>query len=153
MPKIYKDICNEWFMLHSKEPVTANDVKSEALWNNRFITIEKGTLNHGKWSKNGIVYVKDLLDKNGTFYSHSKIGELFNVKCSFLDMLQVRHSLPRNWILLLRDNEFKHNTYTNKHICNLNIGHMTKNVEKITCNDFYWLLVSWFPKHLPHQYY
>ncbi len=34
------------------------------------------------------------------------------------------------------------NTYTNKHICNLNIGHMTKNVEKIACSDFYWLLVS-----------
>ncbi len=82
------------------------------------------------------------LDKNGTFYSYSKIGELFNVKCSFLDILQVRHSLPRNWILLLRNDEFKDNTYTNKHICNLNIGHMTKNVENITCSDFYWLRIS-----------
>ncbi len=27
MPKFYKDIYNEWFMLHSTEPVTANDVK------------------------------------------------------------------------------------------------------------------------------
>ncbi len=27
MPKFSKDICNEWFMLHSTEPVTANDVK------------------------------------------------------------------------------------------------------------------------------
>ncbi len=99
-------------------------------------------LNHGEWNRNGIVYVKVLLTKTGTFYSHSKIGELLNVKCSFLDSLQVRHSLPSNWILLLRDNEFKDNTYTNKHICNLHVGNMTKNVDKITFVDFYWLLVS-----------
>ncbi len=55
--------------------------------------------------------------------------------------LQVRHSLPRNWILLLRDDEFKDNTYTNKHICNVNIGLMTKNVENGSCSSFYWLLV------------
>ncbi len=41
MPKFYKDICNEWFMIHSTEPVTANDVKSEMLWNNRFITVDR----------------------------------------------------------------------------------------------------------------
>ncbi len=91
---------------------------------------------------NGIVYVKYLLDKHGIFYSHSKIGQLFTVKCSFLDILQVRYSWPRNWVLLLRDDEFKDNTYNNRHVCNLNVGHMTKNVEKNTCSGFYWLLVS-----------
>ncbi len=126
----YKDICYERIMLHSTEPVTANEVKSEILWNNRFITIDdRSPINHGEWYRNGNVYVKDLLDKNGNFYSHSKIGELFNVKCGFLDIFQVRDSLPRNWELLLRDDEFKDNVYMNKHICNLNVGHMTKNVE------------------------
>ncbi len=48
MPKFYKDICNEWFMLHSIEPVTANDIKSEILWKNRFITIDRSPLNHGE---------------------------------------------------------------------------------------------------------
>ncbi len=129
-------------MLHSTERVTANDVKSEILWNNRFTTIDRNPLNHGEWYRNSIVHIKELLDKNETFHSHPKIGELFNVKCSFLYILQVRHNLPRNWILLLRDDEFKDNTYTNKHICNLNIGHTTKNVEKTTCSDFYWILVS-----------
>ncbi len=95
--------------------------------------LTEAPLNHGEWYRNGIVYVKDLLDNNGNFYSHSKIEELFNVKCSFLDILQVTHSVPRNWILLLKGDEFKDNTYTNKHICNLNIGYMIKNVDKITC--------------------
>ncbi len=59
IPKFYKDICNEWFLLHSTEPVTANEVKSEILWNNRFITIGRSPLNHGEWYRNGIVYLKD----------------------------------------------------------------------------------------------
>ncbi len=87
MSQFYKDICNEWFILHSTEPVTAKEVKGEIFWNNRFITIDKSPLNHGEWYGNGIMYVKDLLDEHGPFYSHSKIGELFNVKCSFLDIL------------------------------------------------------------------
>ncbi len=140
MPKVYKDICPEWLK-----------VKSEILWNNRFITIDRNPLTHGEWYRNGIVHVKVLPEKNGTFYSHSKIGELFNVKCSFLDILQVRNSLNRNLILLLRNDEFKDNTYTNTHICNLNIGHMTHNVGKIKCSDLYWLLIS--PQNYPTDMY
>ncbi len=60
MPKFYKDICNEWFMLHSTEPVTANEVKNEILWNNRFITIDRSPHNHGECYRNGTVYVKDI---------------------------------------------------------------------------------------------
>ncbi len=77
-------------MLHSTKAVTANDVKREILWNNRFITIDRS----------GFVYVKYLLNKNGTFYSHSKIRELFNVMCSFLDILQVRHSMLKNYFII-----------------------------------------------------
>ncbi len=42
----------------------------------------------------------------------------------------------------LRDDECKDNKYTNKYICNLNVDHMTKNVDKMTCSNFYWLLIS-----------
>ncbi len=49
MPKFYKDICNEWFMLHSTEPVTASELKREIMWNNRFIIIDRSPLKHGEW--------------------------------------------------------------------------------------------------------
>ncbi len=40
-----------------------------------------------------------------------------------------------NWSCMLDKHIlFKDNAYTNKHICNLNIGH-------IACGDFYWLLI------------
>ncbi len=40
-----------------------NEVESEILWNNRFITIDRIPINHGECYRNGIVYVKYLLDK------------------------------------------------------------------------------------------
>ncbi len=63
MPNVYKDRCNEWFMLHSTEPVTTNEVKNVILWNNRLIIIDRISLNH-EWYRKCIVYVKDLLDIN-----------------------------------------------------------------------------------------
>ncbi len=64
MRKFYKDISNEWFMLNSIKPVSANEVKSELLRNNSFITIDRIPLNHGQCYRNGIIYVNYLLDKN-----------------------------------------------------------------------------------------
>ncbi len=59
MSKFYKDICNEWYILqNSTEPITANEIKSEILWNNRFIIIDRSPFNHGEWYRNGIVYVQ-----------------------------------------------------------------------------------------------
>ncbi len=81
-------------ILHSTEPVTAKEVESEILWNKICITIDRTPFNHGEWNRNNMLYVKYLQDKNGTFYSHSKIGDLVNVKCSFLDILHVRIACP-----------------------------------------------------------
>ncbi len=49
MPQSYKDICKEWFMLHSTEPVTSYEIKSEILWNKIFITNDRSPLNDGEW--------------------------------------------------------------------------------------------------------
>ncbi len=68
--------------------------------------IDRSPLNHAGYYRNGTVYVNDLLDNNGTFCCHSKIVDLFNVKYIFSDIF---HSLHRNWILLLIDDEFKDN--------------------------------------------
>ncbi len=60
-------LCNEWFMLHSTDPVTANEVKSGILWNNIFSTIDTKSPRHGEWYGNGILYENHFLDKNVTF--------------------------------------------------------------------------------------
>ena len=42
----------------------------------------------------GIIYVYDILDENGEFLSHTEITRKFNTRCHFLNMLQLRQSMP-----------------------------------------------------------
>lgn len=142
IPKFYKTIHNEWFKLHSVEPTSGKLIKNEVLWNNKFITVNKKPMLPGEWYRSGIVYVHDLLDQNGCFLNYTQIKEKYGVKCSFLDILQVRYSLPSKWRQILKDQEFKENP--NKIIkgCFLVVSNLITSIEKLYCKDFYWMLVS-----------
>ncbi len=73
---------------------------------------------------------------NENFHNHSKILKLFNFKYSFLNNAG-ETKLCQKMVFLLRDDEFNDNTYMNKHICNLNVDHIKKNVERMTCSNIY----------------
>ena len=49
------------------------------------------------WAGCGIVYVRDVLDENGGFLSHTEIARTFNNRCHFLNILQLRQSIPLEW--------------------------------------------------------
>ena len=39
LPLFYRNILTVWQILHSKVPLSVNEIKEEILWNNRFIKI------------------------------------------------------------------------------------------------------------------
>ena len=45
----------------------------------------------------GIIYVYGILDENGEFLSQTEITRKFNTRCHFLNMLQLRQSIPLEW--------------------------------------------------------
>ena len=45
----------------------------------------------------GIIYVYDILDENEEFLSHIDITRKFNTRRHFLNMLQLRQSMPLEW--------------------------------------------------------
>ena len=49
------------------------------------------------WAGCGIVYVHDVLDENGGFLSHTEIARKFDTRCHFLNILQLRQSIPLEW--------------------------------------------------------
>ena len=49
------------------------------------------------WAGCGIVYVHDVPDENGGFLSHTEIAKKFNTRCHFLNILQLRQSIPLEW--------------------------------------------------------
>ena len=51
----------------------------------------------------GIIYLYDILDENGEFLSHTEITRKFNIRCHFLNMLQLRQSIPPEWRRSIQD--------------------------------------------------
>ncbi len=47
-----------------------------------------------KWIQHNIMYIKDILSDNSNFLSHQEINDKYNVGCNFLNILQLRQSIP-----------------------------------------------------------
>ena len=45
----------------------------------------------------GVIHVYDILNENGELLSHNEITRKFNTRCHFLNMLQLRQSMPLEW--------------------------------------------------------
>ena len=46
----------------------------------------------------------EILDENGEFLSHTETARKFDTKCHFLNMLQLRQSMPPEWRRPIRNN-------------------------------------------------
>ena len=95
--KFYYDVHNHWFELQRVKEIDSLIVSNQVLWNNRYITIENKPFIWRNWMECGIIYVYDILDENGEFLSHTEITRKFNTRCHFLNMLQLRQSMPLEW--------------------------------------------------------
>ncbi len=42
----------------------------------------------------GITKIGDITDDQGMILSHSEINQKFNLECNFLEVLQIRQSIP-----------------------------------------------------------
>ena len=93
----YYNVHNHWFELQRFKEIDSLIVSNQVIWNNRYITIENKPFIWRNWVECGITYVYDILDENGEFLSHTKIRRKFNTRCHFLNMLQLRLSMPLEW--------------------------------------------------------
>lgn len=96
--KFYANLFSLWNSFHSIEPVIEGDIRGEILWNNRFITHKNLPLKWNNWEELGILTIQDLLHPTeGRFYSHTEITAKYGLKCTFLDTLSLRLSIPLHW--------------------------------------------------------
>ena len=97
-PQFYKTIQNNWSEITE---VRRNDnseiIRNQILWCNRYITIQNRPFTWKKWKDAGIYKINDLIDRNGHFLSANEIAETFGIQTNFLEILQIRQSLPYAW--------------------------------------------------------
>ena len=95
----YQDIHNSWSDVRRVDCLSAKteSITNQFLWNNRYLLISKKPYHWKQWEQNGIYTVNDLLTDDNKFLSHDEIISKYNVRCSFLDILQIRQSIPSDW--------------------------------------------------------
>lgn len=102
LPKFYANIINNWQKLTKDPEINAKYVKSQLIWLNKDITINNEPFFWTKWYNAGIVSINDLLNENNNFLSHTELSSKYNIKCNFIESLQIRQSIPFAWRQTLR---------------------------------------------------
>ncbi len=141
IPKFYSDIYNAWVEIYGIEPTTIKEIHNEILWNNMYITIGGKPINWREWSIHNINQIRDLLDDNGQFYSHTDLQNKFHIKCNFLQILQLRQSIPSAW----RNKIHESNKKSEKNLTiavHLNTSTLVKNIRLLKCKDYYWHIIN-----------
>ena len=96
LPQFYVDTLGIWKKIRHINDNTEG-VKAQLLWYNDNITIDKKPYFWKTWYSKGILRIADILDINGSFLSHEELQRVYNVNCSFMQMLQIRLSIPLLW--------------------------------------------------------
>ena len=104
-PKFYAEIVQAWGAIKKRVPPEIDDIINHMLWNHKHITVNNAPFTWNRWLDNGVVYIKDVLDDQGSFIDHSGIHRKFGIQCNFLESLQIRHSIPLTWRELLSRHE------------------------------------------------
>ena len=109
------------------------------LFNNKEILIDHKTFFYKEWFEKGIIRVHDLLTKTGTFLSHSEFTMKYNLKCNFLQYLQVVSAIPRRLVAKAKQNLGPKFTYSPDNTSfqlssTINVNRLLE----LKCKDFYW---------------
>lgn len=94
----YARLFELWNRYHALPPETEDDIRQEIIWNNKFITSGGTVLSNRTWESRGILRINDICPTGeDRLSSHLEIIDKYNVKCSFLDALKLRLSIPVAW--------------------------------------------------------
>lgn len=87
-----------WNAYHAFSPSQEDDISRELIWNNKFITSGGAPLFIKSWENKGISRIDDICQPGeGRLCSHTEISAKYDVKCTFLDALNIRLLIPLAW--------------------------------------------------------
>lgn len=101
----YIQLFNHWNQIHGTDPLGEEEIRNEILWNNRWITCNGKPLCRPAWQKKGIRSIHDICNnQEGRLYSHLELVNRYQIRCTFLDALQIRLSIPLHWRAAISSN-------------------------------------------------
>lgn len=98
----FKQCLATWYKVRRFSPISESEVAEEIIWGNDSIIINKKHVFWQEWIAADILSINDLLHEHEPrFLSHAELATFYNVRCSFLDLYQIRTAIPCSWKRLL----------------------------------------------------
>ncbi len=99
----YREILEEWAMIHSIEPKNSDEIAYENLWYNKRIKIGNKTVYYKSWHDANINYLYDIFDFNqGKILTWLEIQDKFDVNIKIMEYNSLISSIPYTWIQCLK---------------------------------------------------
>ena len=99
--KFYENIHNTWSEMCTVSALSKPVIINQTIWCNRYITIRNKPFLWERWRLAGINKIGDLMNGD-TFSSPAELSNKFNIQINFLEILQIRQSLPFAWRNILQ---------------------------------------------------
>ena len=96
----FSSFWNEIIQIWSKlniEPTAPEKVTSQPIWCNPNIIIGNKTIFKQNWIDKDIIYINDLIDGDGNFFSYIAFRALFDLQTNFLDYQGIINSIKNKW--------------------------------------------------------
>ena len=137
--KFYEQLQNTWSDTNKLKNLNNSTILNQPLWNNRYIIKNKKTLFWENWHNHGINHIYNIVDKQGNFLSHTQLNEKYSIQCNFLEVLDIRQNIPREWKEIIQSKgQTKH--YEHMILLKDQFDIYTP-LQHITCNSVYWSIV------------
>lgn len=92
----YQMIFKLWSTFHGYYPQGEEDIRRESIWGSKWITSDGHPIYRRTWESRGVHSIQDICyPVKGRFPSQQELSEKFGVRCSFLDILGLRLSVPQ----------------------------------------------------------
>ena len=96
-PQFYKVMQNTWSDITKVIKPNEEIIQNQTIWENRYITIQNMPFTWKKWKDAGIIRIGNIIDNNGTYLNREQIQQKYGITVNFLELLQIRQSLPFEW--------------------------------------------------------
>lgn len=106
LPLFYRNLLEVWTEFANFEPATFQEVRSQYLWNNRFIVTQSNSLYNPSMITKNIVRVDDIFQPDGSALTFKDAQRKFNLRNSqFLQWFGLIKAIPPKWKDLLKSQD------------------------------------------------
>jgi len=140
IPSFYTDIHKEYMKHFKQTPNNTTDILEQSLWLNNHITIQHKPIYWKNWILNGIMTISNILDHENKFLSHTELNMTYKLKSTYLQVEQIKSSIPNIWKKELKGTHNIENK--NNQTLKIHINNQYKNIQFVKCKEFYWHLIN-----------